>query len=109
VRVVLSLSDPWELGEALGWRPIRGVVTHQELDSWLIKIDAPFVHSDLEYQYVVISARHSGASLDQLRSQQVPCNVVRTTPERAQSETPCDVSWWRGGGAIIGTIVASEE
>jgi hypothetical protein len=108
LRVTITVSDPWDLGEAIAWQAIRGAVAHMQADAWLVKVDSPFVHSDLEYQYLVVSPRHVDSRLERATSEQVECNIIRTTPERASSAAPCDVSWWRGGGAIIGALAAED-
>jgi hypothetical protein len=104
LRVVLTVSDPWDLGEAIAWRAMRGAVTHMEADAWLVRIDSPFVHSNIEYQYLVVSSRHVGSRLEGVGTHELSCNIIRTTPERASSTTPCDLSWWRGGGAMVGAL-----
>jgi hypothetical protein len=106
MRVVINLSDPWEMCEALGWPAISGIVAHSDAVSWLVKIDQPFVHANAEYRFLVVSPRHEDKSLANAVSEDVPCNMIRTTPERASSESPCDVSWWRGGHAMIGSVRA---
>jgi hypothetical protein len=106
MRVVIKLSDPWEMGEALGWPAISGTVAHSEAASWLVELDRPFVHANAEYRFLVVSSRHEDKSLANAVSEDVLCNIIRTTPERASSESPCDVSWWRGGHAMIGSVRA---
>ena len=106
MRVVLELSDPWDMGETLGWPKITGTVVAEQDDSWLVEVDAPFEYSGSQYQYIVISARHVDTSLEGAISTAVSCNMIRTTSERAVSAAPCDVSWWRGGRAMIGSVVA---
>lgn len=106
MRVVLNLSDPWEMGEALGWPAILGTVVHTDATSWLVEIDRPFVYANAEYRFLVVSVRHVGKSLANADSEHASCNMIRTTPERASSASPCDVSWWRGGHAMIGSVRA---
>lgn len=106
LKVVIRLSDPWDLGEALGWPAIPGTVAHGEADSWLVELDRPFVHANAEYRFLVVCARHVGRPLANAVYEDVPCNMIRTTAERAASESSCDISWWRGGHAMIGTIRA---
>lgn len=104
MRVVLQLSDPWEMGEALDWPHILGTVVNNNGDSLLVEIDHPFEYDNMEYRFVVVSPRHEGIPLKNAASEVVPCNMIRTTTERAHSNNPCDVSWWRGGHAMIGSI-----
>jgi len=105
MRVVLKLSDPWDMGESLGWPQIAGVVV-KEGESWLIEIDQPFEYGGVEYRFVVVQARHVGKVLNDSVSEDLPCNMTRIASERAASEDPCDLSWWRGGHAMIGSITS---
>jgi hypothetical protein len=105
MRVVLRLSDPWELGEALGWPAIRGTVTHRDDSAWLVEIDKPFTYATAEFRFLVVSQRLQGSPLASATTEAVPCNMTLTTTERAFSESPCDLSWWRGGYAMIGTMI----
>lgn len=107
MRVTLSLSDPWELGEALGWPTLIGTVVHRGTKKWLVELNQPFTHSGVEYRFLVVSARHAHSTLADSTSKWVPCNIVRTTVDRASEVDPCDLSWWRGGGAMIGSMAAS--
>ncbi len=63
IKVKLQLSDPWEMGEALGWQPFTGLVSDLTGDSWLVELDEPFDYAGTRYQYVVISARHESKPL----------------------------------------------
>lgn len=109
MRVVLALSAPWEMGEELGWPAIPARVIHRDSEAWLVEIDQPFDHGGASYRYLVISARHEGDELAQCAWGPVPCSMIRTTAERAASTSPCDVSWWRGRSAMIGSIEAAQR
>ena len=109
MEVLLRLSDPWEVGEELGWPPVPATVIHVEGEVWLVEINQPFDYEGSNYRYVVISPRHEGASLSQCASQSIPCNMTKTTTERALSASPCDTSWWRGKHAMIGSIEAAQQ
>jgi hypothetical protein len=103
---VIKLSDPWEMGEALGWPAIPGTVVHSDAASWLVELDQPITYANADYRFLVVSSRHEGMPLAKAALEDVPRNMVRTTAERASSESPCDVSWWRGGHAMIGSVRA---
>ena len=59
VRVALSLTDPWDMGEALGWPTILASVIHRSANSWLVEVIEPFTYADTEYRFIVVSARHA--------------------------------------------------
>lgn len=95
------------MGEALSWPTILASVIHRSANAWLVEVIEPFTYANAEYRFIVVSARHAEESLAAAGSQEVPCNMIRTTRERASAADPCDVSWWRGGGAMIGSITAA--
>ena len=41
-KVLLSIGDPWEFGEAISWRPLRGKLTGDE--PVLIELDQPVAY-----------------------------------------------------------------
>jgi hypothetical protein len=107
MKVALCLSDPWEIGEAIGWPTLVGTVVHRDPKAWLVELDHPFKFAGVEYRFLVASARHEDSSLESSVSKEVSCNLTRTDPERVTGKNPCDLSWWRGGGAMIGSIAVS--
>jgi hypothetical protein len=105
MTVELRISDPWELGEYLGWRTLESLVLREDRDAWLVELVQPFRYHDGEYRYIVVESRHQGTELSQIYGgAEISCNVTVTTAERAKSDQPCDISWWRGGHAMIGSV-----
>ena len=78
MRVVLKLSDPWEMGEELGWPPILATIVHRDGGSWLVEIDQPFDYFGVTYQYLVVSPRHEGEPLNEATSKSIASNYQRT-------------------------------
>ncbi|MHB1080657.1 MAG: hypothetical protein ACYC67_14735 [Prosthecobacter sp.] len=57
--------------------------------------------------HLVASARHVNTSLDDMLSgKPVPCALTLVPLDKFDPLNPCDVSWWRGGGAVIGDVRA---
>lgn len=104
MRVAIKLTDPWEMGDVLGWAAIPGTVLRRDAASWLVELDTPVLYSNTEYRFLIVSSRHGDIPLAEATLQDVSCNMIRTTTERASSTAPCDASWWRGGHAMIGSI-----
>jgi hypothetical protein len=103
--VELRISDPWEFGEYLGWRTLESIVLREDHDAWLVELVAPFRYHDTEYHYIVVTSRHHETELSQICvGTEISCNMTLTTRERANSDRACDISWWRGGHAIIGNV-----
>lgn len=111
----LTLSDPWEIGESIGWKSLEVLIVKcgkraksvfgPEADAIIIKLEAPFSFAGVEYEYLQGSPRHEAVSFDSLlHGESVFCSFVRIPSAQVHSENPFDLSWWRGGGGVIGTL-----
>ena len=117
--IVIKLSDPWELGEALGWKELEGIIADVDVradklygnqeELALVKLDSPFEYESTRCEYFVVSPRHEGSSLHSLISgDSVFCGITRISQEQAHSKDPFDLSKWRGGVAAIATLEAKK-
>jgi hypothetical protein len=109
IGVSIVISDPWELGEAVGWRPLLGtmieLVDDDEGGRGLIRLNVPLSHAGGRYGYVLASPRHEGERLHALRAgNSVFCGLVGLTDVTPHSRKLLDVSSWRGGLAFIATV-----
>jgi hypothetical protein len=109
--IVLKISDPWDLGESLGWQPLPGSIIsvneEKNPSAVLVKLDAPFQFRTYDCQFFIASPRHLGDQLDQVaRGMPLFCGLTRISTEEARSANPFDLSRWRGGVAIIGELQA---
>jgi len=103
-KVVLHLSKPWDLGEALGWSSLPAVVGYRDGDRWLVELERPFRFCESEYRFFVVSPRLEGWQLSDAASCEVPCSMTPTTRDRRSSTSPCDVPPPGAGTAIIGSV-----
>ena len=109
-KVILLLSDPFELGEALGWPALDATVCHTkiksgEITSIVIKLTNSFNYKITHCEYFVASPRHEGVNFNQLQSgEPVISALTRVSVDQINSDKPFDLSSWRGGVAIIGDI-----
>ncbi len=117
--VVIGLSDPWELGEALGWRELEGVILDVDvrIDKYygnqeelaLLKLNLPFEYNNTTCEYFVISPRLEDDSLNFLISgKSSNFAMTRISQEQAHSKDPLDLSKWRGGVAATATLKAKK-
>jgi hypothetical protein len=108
--VRLSISDPWDLGEALQWRTLHAHVLRTASDQTsskaLIELDEPIAYGGSVWRYVVASPRHQGGDISELRpGQKVFSNFTGISDQQAKADDPFDTSKWRGGGlAFIGDV-----
>jgi len=112
----IVMSDPWDLGESISWRPLRCVVLKEgvqpasgfspAIKAILLRLKEPFMFDDVRYEYLQGSPRHEGSSLGDLRKggAEVHCSFVQIPPDRLDQQPPLDLSWWRGGGGLIGAL-----
>jgi hypothetical protein len=108
-RIQIRLSEPFDLGEALGWSELPGriIAADASVDAGqvLLRLDDPVRHEGVTCEYVVATPRLDDGDLGTLvRDGSLFCNLTPTSPERARSDDPFDLSWWRGGLACIGEI-----
>lgn len=90
-RIVIHLSRPWEIGEALGWEALPATVCHRDRERWLVELDEPFRFQRVEYRYFVLAPRLPGWGLDDAEMLEVPCSLTPVSPARAHGERPCAV------------------
>ena len=75
-RVILKISDPWDLGESLGWQSYTAQVLAEDEEKVLIRLDEPFKYKGQLREYFVASARHQGDSVIQLASGKLPFSSI---------------------------------
>jgi hypothetical protein len=110
--VSLSISEPWEMAGAAGTEPLLAEVLHIGPDqgeggeaSILVRLKRPFRYDGSEREYFVAATRHEGDNLqDLLSGKAVVCNLTAVSASQAQSAAPLDLTAWRGGLALVGTL-----
>lgn len=97
--VVLKLSDPWELGEVVAWKPLLGMVEAEGQrpessfgkagETIILQLEHPFVFGDMEYKYLQGSPRHAGGCLSDLASgkRELCCSFVRIPESQIRKNT----------------------
>lgn len=108
MKVIIKITDPWELGEFLDWKSLEGsilLLSRSDGESALVKLDDPFTYKNIFCEYLIVSPRHKEGKFDDLiEEQSIFCNLIRISQEQADSKNPFNLSSWRGGIAIIGSI-----
>lgn len=108
LRVNLFVSEPWDYGEG----PYCGYIYSVEnrTDSCLFRLMAPVFFEGQRAEYFVVRPR--GKELDLIEvlllGKRISCNVTMIPTERAIGPNPLDLSWWRGGVALVGDLKKSE-
>lgn len=110
MRISISISEPWDLGEARNWRPLHGELTWPTSDGngdrALVELDERISYRGSVCRYVVTSPRLHGSKLAELKlGKEVLCAFIGISDEQAKSDVPLNTDNWRGGGlAFIGDI-----
>lgn len=104
-RALIRISDPWDFGEALSWRPLeaelRQIVTDSEGGRALLKLNEPVEYKKSTWSYVIASPRYQGDSIDALKQgNSLDCTFTAISDGQASSSNPWDLSAWRGGLAF---------
>jgi hypothetical protein len=108
--VRISISEPWDLGETLKWKPVLGHLLRTTSDERggraLIELDEPVTYGGSVWRYVVASPRHQGNQVTALLSgRSVLSALVGISDQQAKADNPFETSKWRGGGlAFIGDV-----
>jgi len=108
--VRISISDPWDLGEALQWKHLRGYLLQTASDERggmaLIELDEPITYGSSVWRYIVASPRHQGNQITELLSgRNVLSALMGISDQQAKADNLFDTSKWRGGGlAFIGGV-----
>lgn len=113
VRVTIKISAPWDLGESRNWQPVEGTILDVRVEDFcnalLIKLLEPFEYKNVSCDYFVATPRYEGSRYeDLLQGKSVFSGLTRIPPENAHSDNPFDLTWWRGGAALIGEIKVHE-
>ncbi|MHB1003553.1 MAG: hypothetical protein ACYC1B_06985 [Thermoleophilia bacterium] len=112
-KVILKLSDPWDLGEQLDWRALEAVIVNVKYEedvptSLAIKLSNPFNYHDTHCEFFIALPRLEGADFIQLVDHRaIFCALTRVTPEQMADDDPFNLSQWRGGLGIIGELEIS--
>jgi hypothetical protein len=109
MRIAISVSDPWDFGEAIGWKSLAGqmlqIVDDEQGGRALIMLDEAVNHRGSAWRYLVAKVRHQGDKITALQSgKKVLSSMIGISDERARSAQPLDTDHWRGGLALIGDL-----
>ena len=113
VLVDVEVSDPWDFGTVHGTGPFRAKLIGIDSDpnaltskAGLIVLEEPLSYKGEECKFFVAHPRLESDRMENiLNNITVNCCLTRISEEQAESDTPFDLSWWRGGGITLsGTI-----
>ena len=108
-KVILKLSDPWDLGEMLGWQGLDAIICDvkkkdNRLTLLAIKLAKPFDYKNTHCEYFIASPRLEDDFNKLQNNEAVFCGLTRVPFDQIISNDPFDLSGWRGGIGLIGEI-----
>ena len=107
-KCTFRLSDPWDMGEAIQWREMTGVIVglEQGQESIILKLDRPFTYKSVLYEYLLVSTRYVGDSFTDCLSKglEVSVNSVQVLRERIWDKIPEIPDSFRQGRGMIGSL-----
>jgi hypothetical protein len=109
MQISISVSDPWELGEALKWQSLRGELLQMVNDDHggraLIKLHDAVNYRGSVWRYVVAAPRHQGNEIAGLQTgKKVLAAFTGISDQQAESSGALNTSNWRGGLAFVGDL-----
>lgn len=108
--IVLELDEYPPLGEHAGSIVAACEPSEDTQNEYaiLIRLNDPFCKEELSCEYLVAIARQYGAGGQSILRLSphffTQCAIYRVPPEQALSNSPCDISWWRGGFAALACV-----
>lgn len=106
------VSDPWDFGTEHGCGPFLAQIIKFGPNPWDPKTRSVFIRllKPLKYkgetcEYFVASPKLADKRLEDLNDgDKFYCGLTHIPPQHASATNPFDLSWWRGGIALEGTL-----
>lgn len=111
--VKITVSEPWEFGTMHGTGPFAGQVLlvgsdpnrSEKRTAALVRLDKPLIFENVTCEFFVAQPRLKNQSIEAITAgAPVECGLTCISTERARSADPLDLSWWRGGVGLTGTL-----
>lgn len=103
--VTLKISDPWDLGESLGWQSYTAQVLAEDEEKILIRLDEPFTYKGQQREYFVAAARHQGDSIAQLaKGKPLFSTMSQIYSDGIKPDDLLNEEGWKVGIGLIGEL-----
>ena len=76
MRVKVSIGDPWEFGEAVGWVKPVGSLEISSGASGRLQLDGELTYNGYTYKVFEVSTRHVGSALSSIPDDGVACSFI---------------------------------
>lgn len=105
MKLLFTVAEPWVFETNNGFSSFEVIIEAVKGSSLLLKANDPIRVDKCEYRMLVCSPRLEGVQIDEIVvGTSISCSVTCLSNERASQSNPFDLSWWRGGGALLGSV-----
>lgn len=113
-RTAVLISDPWDVVEGMKSNPFTARVvavagTMPEPGAILLQVEVPFYVDNARCEWFVARRRHHEPSSGPRPWLECGYNLTRISSEDALSSEPFRAQSWRGGVALLGTLMLLEQ
>ena len=105
--IKLIRTDPWDFVTAIGSGPFNGVITDVQspgCDKVIVHLNHSLHYKNVEFCFVVASARHVGDKFEGSSTGSLFCNIVSLTEEEGRAGTFSPVLPLNGRLSFLGDI-----
>ena len=104
-RLYFTVTDPWEFKDENGFVSFEVVLIDSQEGTYLVRAERRISVDGTEFEKLLVVPRHAGNSFDSLaKDRSIQCNATGIPLDREPTDNLFDLSWWRGDGAMIGTL-----
>lgn len=107
IKINVTVSDPWEFVTEFGSGPFKFKILEvdKNFKKALIQFVPPLKSDSKRLTYFVVQVRHENESISNLvKNKSIACNLTGIPSDRLDLKKPFDLSWWRGGLVLLGTL-----
>ena len=104
-RLLFTISEPWEFEDDNGFGSFEVTVVQTKGDALFVRANEDILIGSSKYDAFICSPRLEGDSIKQLKSKNdLWCSSTALPKDKVNINDPFDLSWWRGGGTLIGSL-----
>ncbi len=111
--IKITVSEPWDFGTLHGTGPFAGRVLYfgsdpnrsEKRTAALVQLDKSLLFEGMTCEFFVAQPKLKNQSIEAITSGAlVECGLTCISSERARSSDPLNLSWWRGGVGLTGSL-----
>lgn len=112
--ILISISDPWDVGEATGWQGIKGKLLRTDKSAQgeigLVELSTAIRHEKNLFTHLAAMPRSPADELVDIGGgREIACNFIGLGAPLGQRELRDAVRAWRGGLSFVGDITVRDD